>query len=272
MVTEPSQRNWTKEEDARLREHYPVAEWPVLLELMAPRNKRGVLARAKRIGLSRTRMDGWTAQEDDFLISHYGLWSPARIGKKLGRSEGAVNSRKTRLGLYAKDQYLSFNEVAHILGFKSHNVVTKWAREGKLKETEYKGKAKTGKNTTRRVLVENLEKFIQEHPDCYDWRRINGELYPDWQRMGKAAWTIRARPLISTGKRNLIRKWTAREDKFLIDNYATMTLENIAIRLQRSVPALYGRAIVLRKDGQRIPDQTNTHVSKLKRMQEKKAG
>jgi hypothetical protein len=271
MATELSQRNWTKKEDDLLRENYSIAEWSSLLVILAPRNRVGILARARRLGLSRTRMDGWNAQEDDFLISHYGLWSPARIGRKLGRSEGAVISRKTRLGLYAKDQYLSFNEVAVILGFKSHNVVTKWAREGKIKETEYKGKAKTGKNTTRRVLVENLEKFIQEHPDCYDWRRISSELYPDWQRMGKAAWSARAQPLSSTGKRNLVRKWTAREDKYLMDNYATMTLENIAIRLQRSVPALYGRAIVLRKDGHRIPDQTNTHVRKLKKLQERKA-
>lgn len=267
---EPSQRNWTKEEDDRLRLNYPVAGWPDLLEMMAPRNKRGVLARARKIGVSRVRLDGWTDQEDEFLTSHYGLWDVSKIASKLGRTPLAVTGRKTRLGLFARDQYLSFSEVAHILGFKSHNVTTKWVREGKLKETAFKGKSKTGKNTVRRVLVDSLECFIKAHPDCYDWKRINGELYPDWQRMGKAAWMARARPLRSDSKRSMVRSWTTREDTFLRANYSTMTLENIAIKLQRSVPAIYARAGTLRKTGQRIPDQTNTHRNKLK--QERKVG
>lgn len=56
----------------------------------------------------------WTADELDYLAEKWGVIRPAKIGEKLGRSEGAVVQKASKLGLgpfLEAGGYVSLNQL-----------------------------------------------------------------------------------------------------------------------------------------------------------------
>jgi len=91
---------WTAEEDAILKEIFPVEGASVSLQSRLNRGKQGIRHRAKRLGLIRGH-DRWTTTEDAILKRYYHEMTINELMPLLGsnRSWTAISIRAQRLGL-----------------------------------------------------------------------------------------------------------------------------------------------------------------------------
>ena len=92
---------WTPEEDAMLKELWPVLSVEQLSERIG-RTVKGIYRRANRLGLTCGKQAAklpWTPEEDAVLKENIGAMTYAEIGELLGRTEKSVKQRALSLNV-----------------------------------------------------------------------------------------------------------------------------------------------------------------------------
>ena len=128
--------DWTEEEDAIIREKYPLADPLEILELLPGRTWNGVVKHASKLGVlrevraaqSRVRMEteartvdtsnktglAWTEEEDAILREMFNMADPVEVLKALpGRTWVGINHRADRIGMAKRGQAKLPPEVIH---------------------------------------------------------------------------------------------------------------------------------------------------------------
>lgn len=113
-------RNWTKEEDIILQEHYQgenrnrlTVESLCFLTDRTPASIRGRIAKLK-LHSPRPR---WSPEDLEFLNENYGVMPANKIAKKLGRSVNALKIISYRkLGINQRSNIYTARSVAELVG------------------------------------------------------------------------------------------------------------------------------------------------------------
>lgn len=133
-----------------------------------------------------TRWDAWDSTQDARLRALTGTRTVPELAAALAtefgipRSACAVRCRCWALGLSLQVSDLGGQDVARVLG--AHHVrVTQWLTTGLL----------VGRRLTPglprspwAVTPAALEAFIRTHPECYEWRRVQGR----WRHLAEGEW------------------------------------------------------------------------------------
>lgn len=229
-------RAWTKEEDRLLRRMYPKHGARYTAGLLS-RTVTSVLHRARRLEIPGSRGRSWTEMELRYLKSKYPRQSIDQICRTLQRSRESVRGKINQLHLgpegwirwttdeveYLRKHYgkVKISELAEELGRTSYAVELKAARLGLRK--------KLVKLTQEQIdhVIENLGRI--------SYAKMATELGVDVKTLRRigAKNGFYARPSI--------RAWTDDEDRFLRDNYASMTQRTLADRLDRTVDSVSWR-------------------------------
>lgn len=208
--------------------------------------------------MSRLGHKNWTPEEDQILKEMWGVSPISSICAKLGRSQGAINNRKIRLGLgrfYENGDYVTLNQLYNALYGRnvSGYQVKSWIEDRGLPVFR---KTRGSKYSVRCIKVDKFWKWAEQNRDIIDFSRF--EKYalgpePDWvdqQRRfsQKKACAVTLEP------------WTAADDeklKFLLSQYKYSTTE-IATRLCRTEGAVIRRISTLQLKSRPIRNDPHT--------------
>jgi hypothetical protein len=133
----------------------------------------------------RRQWQPWTQAEIDYLLTWWGVHPPKQVARYLGRSLAACRVKAYELGICLRTHMFSAREVSRLLG-EHREVVAYLIRVGKLHAQRANIKARY---QLWRIEAEDLESFLGEHPDLYDYRRINREMYPFWRNLAERVQT-----------------------------------------------------------------------------------
>ena len=178
----------------------------------------------------------WTKEEEKILKELWGDKTPSSIAKKLKRTETAIviRAKKLKLGPYCQE-YLTFNNIADLVGMDSHCISETWKNKG-LKYKKYKNKYL--------VKVENLLKFMKENQDLWDSRKLEPFIF------GKEPkWLKEKRKFDKTQPKNKFVKWTPTQDNMLITYLKKYNYEEIGELLGRSKNSIERRVARLKEKG-----------------------
>lgn len=186
----------------------------------------------------------WTREEEEYLTDHWGVQSDEWIRRKLGRSQEALRIRASRMGLCRHDALLTCRDVGRIMGVDSKTAKT-WGDRGLL--TMRKSMAvRSGVHRCWHITDVDLERFVTEHPEAYDIRRIDRVGYRRLYSLAKAAQKPGEVP-------RLLRYWTEQDDAFLLNNHSRITEAELAHQLRRTKQAVHARKEILRARGHLMP-------------------
>lgn len=98
MAGKAGRRNWTAEEDAALRKHYPwhTSRWPEWPNVLPGRGTRSIQARANRIGIKKINRE-WTEEQDAQLAKAVGI-----LCKNLHKGPESIAAHIKTLRLYGE--------------------------------------------------------------------------------------------------------------------------------------------------------------------------
>jgi hypothetical protein len=121
---------------------------------------------ARKLGLElRTEARRWTAEEDEYLREHLGQQSPWAIGRHLGRTQMAVQSRAAKLRLSGQvSTGYCISDLAEVFGVRRARVGG-WVSRGLL------GRPVRWQGT--RVAESAVLRFVHRYPHEYDLRRVD---------------------------------------------------------------------------------------------------
>jgi hypothetical protein len=93
---------WTPDEDAILREHYPLGGYAAVTSRLE-RTEKAVCMRAKLLGIrsGKNPTKEWTMAEDHLLRKHYEAHGGAYVAQLTGRTVISVRYRASKLGVNA---------------------------------------------------------------------------------------------------------------------------------------------------------------------------
>lgn len=178
----------------------------------------------------------WTKEEEEILKELWGDKTPSSIAKKLKRTETAIviRAKKLKLGPYYQE-YLTFSNIADLLGLDPHCISRIWKSKG-LKYKKYKNKYL--------VKVENLLKFMKENQELWDSRKLEPLI------LGKEPkWLKEKREFDKTQPKNKFVKWTPTQDNMLITYLRKYNYEEIGELLGRSRRSIERRVARLKEKG-----------------------
>ena len=92
-----SRVDWTDEDTNLVLENFETIGAEGLIQMMPDRTLCSIKHKANRLGMRAPTNRSWTAEELDYLKTHYKLHGGPRVAKKLGRSLHAVNQKASRL-------------------------------------------------------------------------------------------------------------------------------------------------------------------------------
>lgn len=188
----------------------------------------------------------WTKEEDAYLQDKWGTVSVQGIAKALGRSEGAVVNRKTRIGLgphLEGGTDISYNQLLVELYGHGNGAYasSRLIRHGILVRTH-----KVLKNRFKVIDIDEFWKWAEEHKDLLNFSRLKPYALgpePEWAKLKRK---------IDIDKRNKTKKnhntpWTKSEDaklRRMIDK-GTYTYTDIATELRKTEGAIKRRLLDL---------------------------
>lgn len=187
------------------------------------------------VSAQQTRKN-WTKEEEEILKELWGDKTPSSIAKKLKRTETAIviRAKRLKLGPYCQE-YLTFNNIADLVGMDPHCISETWKNKG-LKYKKYKNKYL--------VKVENLLKFMKENQDLWDSRKLEPLIF------GKEPkWLKEKRKFDKTQPKNKFVKWTPTQDNMLITYLRKYNYEEIGELLGRSRSSIERRVARLKEKG-----------------------
>jgi AraC-like DNA-binding protein len=153
---------WTVEEINVLEKYYK-GNPKKCKKLLPNRTMVAISQKAFKLGISTL----WTEEEDARLIKLSERHTRSKLAKLMGRSPNAISNRRVVLGIQpfqsTTDMY-NFTEVAEMLGL-NHSTISKiWVKNGlKYKKIGYRNYVKE----------DEMLRYVQEHPDCYDARKAD---------------------------------------------------------------------------------------------------
>lgn len=234
-------KKWTPEQDQYIRDHWQTLtdeEIAVVVGHPVPSTH----ARRLRLGLKhRTGYKGpnWTQEELDYIREVWGEKTVPQIARHLGRSINAVKVKTTRLGYTGQKwsgEMMSARKVSELLGVDVHAVCDYWIPKCGLKAK--RRRLGVTKKTTTIIMFEDLLKWLEDHQDLWDSRRV--EMYSlgmeyDWLAEKRKA--DAARPVRKA------QKWTRQEDARLITLFKRggMTYAEIGAELGRPASGVQHR-------------------------------
>lgn len=182
----------------------------------------------------------WSEEDNEYLANNWGLVTPDTMRRKLHRSQAALQSQASKLGVNRKTNYLNASEVGRQMGVDQKAVVM-WITRGLLKGR----KSCNGREGVKwwRIMPEDLERFVCVQVGVYDPQRIT---HPYLRQLAR-------KHVPSSILPKMVKLWTPDEDAFLLNNHKAMTYAQIGKRLRRSKEAVHGRMVQLRKrEGRKI--------------------
>ena len=178
----------------------------------------------------------WTEREIDYLCDVYGLVALANIAATLGRSKVAVVEKAHVLRLVAGDQFLNPIKVAEIFGVLPATVHN-WMKRGHIRAHRSAPIYNETKGNAWVIPETELRRFITEHADLYDIRKMDAEFEP-WYSLARQAQS-------TTPNRGRFSIWSDFEIGYLNANYLSMSDQQIGAALRRSRVAVRHKREIL---------------------------
>ena len=206
-------REWTQEELSYLQENWTLPDTVLSEKVNHPIGS----IRSKRLALGLIGKPGecqkaWSQEELDYLHEVWGEKTIPEIAKKLGRSINAVKIKSVRCGYLGQKwsgEMMSARKVSKLLGVDVHAVIDYWIPKCNLKAK--RKRLGESKKTTTIIMFEDLLKWLEEHQDLWDSRRI--ELYGLGMEYD---WLVEKRKRDAQLPRRKAQKWNPYEDSQLI--------------------------------------------------------
>lgn len=236
---------WTQEQDDFLRSNWKtMSDEDMAASVGHPISS--TKARRCKLGLYESkgcRGKDWSQEELDYIREVWGQKTIPEIARKLGRSINAVKIKTQRMGYTGQKWYgemMSARKVSELLGVDVHAVCDYW-----IPKCGLKGKSKRlgeTKKTTTIIMFEDLLKWLEQHQDLWDSRRV--ELYGLGMEYD---WLVEKRKRDALLPIRKAQKWTSQEDSRLIYLFkrGDMTHEQIGAELGRSRAAVEHRLLRL---------------------------
>ncbi|HRH68888.1 MAG TPA: HNH endonuclease signature motif containing protein [Flavobacteriales bacterium] len=101
-MSTPARRRdaWTPQEDAILREKYPVLKTEALMELLPSRTRHSIVCRACKLKITVSNpKHAWTPEEDEYLRVHFATHANSTLAKKMKLDPEQVANHGHFLGL-----------------------------------------------------------------------------------------------------------------------------------------------------------------------------
>lgn len=230
----------------------------------------------------------WTEEDDDFLINNYRKMRYEEIGDYLGRSKYAVVTRAGKLGLkkitkkrWRKDEeeflrsnyeQMTYKELSNYLGENVKSVRTKCHSLGLVRERNIYSNEEIEflKNNFNKLNICEMSKILNRTECSVEWklkklRLFSGRRFKDYEdefilknchemsfkniadRLGRNACSVRQRAkLLGVSPKN--RLWSAEDVEFINNNEKYMSIEEMAISLNRSKTAVSQKIRKLKKE------------------------
>ena len=171
----------------------------------------------------------WTKEELEILMDNWGKLSIKEIAKRVNRTPTAVEIKGRRLQLGWQMTAYSSTEVANILGI-SHRTIYNYMNTGIIEAKKDKTKMKRYVSTEAQIM-----KFMREHQDLWDTRKININLYSR-----KPKWYFEKEKADKEKNIKNMQRWGELEVKIVVDRYRRgLTYEEIALEVGRTSSAVY---------------------------------
>lgn len=252
---------WTPQEEQYLRDNWSTLPVDQIAKVLSERTPKTISAKAFRLGLAKFRR--WTSEEDQFLRAHMATLTYAEIAKRLGkRSKAAVKGRIAWLELentynkslkkngwtaqedaYLKDNWSSQSvpQLAHVLTKRTNHAIALRALKLGIVRSQQE----------RRNLYISIGKLIDWTPQMDQVIRDNYKTMSDSElaealnlKTQNVAKRIRTLQLHRTdaviranymkGRQKLPTLWSAEDEAYLIENWASMNARQIASYLKRN--------------------------------------
>lgn len=204
----------------------------------------------------KNRKKRWTAEEEEYLESKWGIVSMATLTKKLGRSKRAIEHRALGMGLggmYETGDMLLSSEVAKTLGVATSTILC-WVRDKGLKAKRVKLKSQ------QRVLIslDDLIEWLKEHDELWNANKL------EYLALGKEPEWLKQKRQRDRNKKWKRTSYTPAEDSKIISLYKmNYTFAEIAKETGRTAYMVKHRIDKLRSLGHKIPyKNAKTHISK----------
>ena len=177
----------------------------------------------------------WTKEEEEMLMDNWGKLSIETIAKRINRTADAVELKGRRLQLGRQMTAYSSTEVANILGI-SHRTIYNYMSTGIIEAKKDKTKMKRYVSTEAQI-----RKFMREHQDLWDTRKININLYSR-----KPKWYLEKEKADKEKNIKNMQRWGELEEKIVVDRYRRgYTYEEIALEVGRTSSAVYKKLRVM---------------------------
>ena len=177
----------------------------------------------------------WTKEEEEMLVDNWGKLSIETIAKRINRTADAVELNGRRLQLGWQMTAYSSTEVANILGI-SHRTIYNYMSAGIIEAKKDKTKMKRYVSTEAQIM-----KFMREHQDLWDTRKININLYSR-----KPKWYLEKEKADKEKNIKSMQRWSELEVKIVVDRYRRgYTYEEIASEVERTASSVYKKLRVM---------------------------
>ena len=171
----------------------------------------------------------WTKEEEEMLMDNWGKLSIETIAKRINRTVDAVELKGRRLQLGWQMTAYSTTEVSNILGI-NYRTVYNYMKTGIIEAKRDKTKMKRYFSTEKQIM-----KFMREHQDLWDTRKININLYNQ-----KPEWYLEKEKADKEKNIKSMKRYSDLEIKIVIDRYRRgYAYEEIALEVGRTSSSVY---------------------------------
>ena len=171
----------------------------------------------------------WTKEEEEMLMDNWGKLSIETIAKRINRTVDAVELKGRRLQLGWQMTAYSTTEVSNVLGI-NYRTVYNYMKSGIIEAKKDKTKMKRYFSTEKQI-----KKFMREHQDLWDTRKININLYNR-----KPKWYLEKEKADREKNTKIMKRYSDLEIKIAIDRYRRgYTYEEIALEVGRTSSSVY---------------------------------
>ncbi len=189
----------------------------------------------------------WREEEDEKLIEYWGEYSVAIIAKKLERTEDAVRTRGSYLGLgrhIDNSDLIPFGTL--LREFKVENSYSQFSK--KFIDAGFRFHTqKVKKNSFRMVDIAEFWEFIEKHREFFDFSKLEENSFgiePEWVKKQRSE-DFRRKAI----KTQHYSSWTEKDEKELLRlvRLKEYSYAEIAKRLMRSENAIRRRLHILKE-------------------------
>lgn len=247
---------WTDEEINILIDNYNGLTYKELSKLLN-KSEISIDKRLRILNVTRTKSVFWTEDDEIFLEINWGIKSIDWIGKKLGRTPGAIRRRgydKGLGGMYRNGYHLTVTQISDVLNVDPSTIYN-WIKTKKLKSIN-----KTfDKQKCIFVKFEILYQFLKENQKLWNATKL------EYLGLNKEEdWLIKKRKEDNNELKNKSNTpWTRREEEQLIKMLSeNRSLYEITKAINRTKDSISSKRKELRKQNRLIPLNKEIQIKK----------